>query len=138
MDKKLEHILLKSFDAELTAKEQEAYNLACENDTEFIEEKQSINKMRELFREQDYHFSQNFITDTMDKIQQLELEKKDAFSTINLICAFRQVAISGVAAIILAVLFIYFSGGFFPLEEFFGIDSLSSEEVVAYSMFEQF
>lgn len=113
---KLTELLLRSFDDQLSKEEQKSLDEGLAISEELRSEKESIIKMRQLLSNTDFKFDKGFADDVVENIMPAE---KDFF--IGFYNIFSRVALSGVAAIILFLVSIYFIDGSLNIETIQGI-----------------
>jgi len=123
MEKTLLHLLQRSFDEELEPAELIELEKALNDFPELVEEKKRLLALRKLMIDQEYAFSDYFAENVMNRIEindQFEAEKSFMF-------AFTRVALPGLAAAIILLLFSILNNGVFSLESLMGVESLQTE-----------
>ena len=120
----IKEILLKSFDAELTPQERKLLDEALQNSASLRQEKQEIERMREMLGNQKPSFESGFADRVMER---LEKEPVAPPKTIEMFSVFKRVAIAGIAAIIVLLLAIYYIDGSLTLDALLGISGYSPD-----------
>lgn len=126
----LYQLLLKSFDVELQPHEAQQLQAALQEYEELRTQQQQVLQMRTLLAGQEYQFTSGFEDRVMDAItraaapKSIEVNFGDA-----LFIAFRRVALSGVAAILLLLAITYFNQQSLSLTAITGINTLNTEDV---------
>ena len=112
-------LLYQSFDRKLSADEQKLLNNALKNSVELQTEKAEIEKMRKDLNNFSASFVNGFADKVMDKLNQ------GSYQSLNKI--FRYVILSGVAAIILLLVAIYFTDGAISYDTLTGVNNYTPE-----------
>jgi hypothetical protein len=123
MDKAMLHLLRKSFDEELSPGEMEKLEIALLRSSDLRKEKIKLEVLRKLLIEQEFEFSDSFSQNLMTRIEVNEkYEADNAF-----MFAFTRIALPGLAAAIILLLFTILNNGVFSFESLLGVESLQSE-----------
>ncbi len=112
----LKELLYRSFDEQLNPKEQKKLEAGLASSKELAEEKEAISRMRSQLSNTDFKFVDGFADSVMEKLGN---DKDKQISTLYSL--FKKVALSGVAAIIIFLITIYFVDGSVNLETIQGI-----------------
>ncbi|MBI3135552.1 MAG: hypothetical protein HYZ14_12820 [Bacteroidetes bacterium] len=120
MDEKLNDLLVRSFDQDLTPDEQAELDNALQNSEELRLEKEQLLSLRSLISNTSISPGQNFSSEVMDRIA----ENNFSTGTISL---FKKIAYAGAASIIILLGSHLLSGGSLSLESFLGIESVSAD-----------
>ncbi|MBN2615429.1 MAG: hypothetical protein JXR71_07015 [Bacteroidales bacterium] len=121
--KKLKKLLYRSFDTTLNKKEQLELQKGMEQYPELTDEKNSVASLRHRLFKQDSSFSAGFEDQLMDKIR----ENKAASNIFTIKPTFRAVALSGVAAIVVVLISVYFIDGSLTIDSLMGINSYNPD-----------
>ena len=119
----LKSLLYRSFDDELKLDEQKALDEALLRSNDLRKEKESIEVMRGILGNKQSHFSDGFSDRLMSKI-----ETQNNLFVIGLFNLFKRFAITGIAAIIVFLISIYFIDGSLDEDSIYGITSYVPEE----------
>ncbi len=117
-------LLIRSFDEELTAEEQQRLNSALAADANLVREKQELEKMRQVLSGYSPRFSQGFSERT------LENAFADTAESNNLYFLFKRFALSGVAAIVILLISVYLTDGSFSLNSLLGLSDLTTDNLL--------
>jgi len=129
MNKELYQLLLQSLDGSLTPEEQKRLDEGLRNHEALRQEKVVLERIREELGDTKYHFDPFFAGKVMNRIEQME---KGTQSWGNgWIAAFRQVALPGLAVLILLLVVTWLTEGSISLEAMTGISDLYQEDVLA-------
>ena len=119
-------LLHRSYDENLSPEEQKLLDLALQTDTGLQNEKVDLEQIRARLSSYQADFSSDFSTKIISKIH--GYNKQDDF-----VILFRAIALSGVAAILLILLTIYFTDGSLGLDALYGLTGYSpNEELFSY------
>ncbi len=135
MNKELYQLLLQSLDQSLTLAEQKRLDEGLHTAENLRQEKVELERIRQELGDVKYHFDPFFAGKVMNRIEQME---KGTQSRGNgWIVAFRQVALPGLAVLILLLIVTWLSEGSISLEAMTGISDLYQEDVLAqYNTFD--
>jgi hypothetical protein len=123
MDKAMLHLLNRSFDEELSPMEKDDLETALIGSTELQKAKKKLESLRKLFSEQEFDFSDSFSQNVITRIEVNEKFKaENAF-----MFAFNRIALPGLAAAIILLLFTILNNGVFSFESLLGVESLQTE-----------
>lgn len=110
MERRIEEILLKSLDQQLSSEEQSLLNKAQEQNPEIKDELKAYQKLRSRLSEHRYHASAAFKKEVMARVIQPGINKALDFQE-SLFSTFKYFAYPGAAAILLLLgLFFYTEG----------------------------
>ena len=112
----LKELLVRSFDEKLSIDEQKKLDEGLANSKELRLEKASLIKMRQFLLNADFKYEEGFADGVLENKESAEPEFFIGFYHI-----FKRVALSGVAAIILFLVSIYFIDGSVDIETIQGI-----------------
>ncbi len=115
----VKQLLLRSYDAPLNTSDNKKLKTALESSDALRREKNSLDNMRAEIADFDVDFSAGF---TQRLMQHIAGEKGFAFLAV-----FRMVALSGVAAIILVLITVYFIDGSLNLNSLLGINGYAPD-----------
>jgi hypothetical protein len=131
MEKALLKLLQKSYDEELSAAEDKLLQKALTNDVALQAEKKKLDAMRRVLGEVDYSFDSVFSENVMARIEMEEsIDQGNSF-----LYAFNRIALPGLAAAIILLLFTVFSSGTLSLESIMGIESIQTEYLSEFLLF---
>ena len=131
MDKILLQLLQRSYNEELSPAEKEKLEKALSNDSELGEEKKKLDIIRKVLSEEKFTFGAYFAENVMTRI---ETEEK-AEQGNSFLYAFNRIALPGLAAAIILLLFTVFSNGSLSLESIMGIESMQTEYLSEFLLF---
>ena len=123
MDEEMLHLLNRSFDEELSSAEQDKLEKALQESPDLQKEKKKLDLLRGIFDEQEYGFSGSFEQNLMTRI--VENEKYEADNAFMF--AFNRIALPGLAAAIILLLFTILNNGTLSIESIMGVESLQNE-----------
>ncbi len=119
-------LLHRSYDENLSPEEQKALDLALHTDPGLQNEKVVLEQIRARLSGYQADFSSDFSNEIISKIY--DFNQQDDFIKL-----FRAIALSGVAAILLILLTIYFTDGSLGLDALYGLTGYSpNEELFSY------
>ncbi|OWY17188.1 hypothetical protein C7N43_28940 [Sphingobacteriales bacterium UPWRP_1] len=126
-------LLLRSLDEQLPPNEAQQLQTALEENEELCAQQQQLLQMRALLAGQQYHFASGFEDRLMETINQLQTKggREVDFGTA-LSIAFRRIALSGVAAILVLLFVTYLNHHSLSLNAITGIENLNPEDVELY------
>jgi hypothetical protein len=131
MEKALLKLLQRSYDEELSAAEDKLLQKALTNDVALQAEKKKLDAMRRVLGEVDYSFDSVFSENVMARIEMEEsIDQGNSF-----LYAFNRIALPGLAAAIILLLFTVFSSGTLSLESIMGIESIQTEYLSEFLLF---
>jgi hypothetical protein len=119
--KTTKELLFQSYDRELTADEQRLLDTALESYVSLRQEKEELENLRVLFSDYQPEFSEDFQQNILDRIY--HSAKPNEFFQL-----FKAVALSGVAAILLILLTIYFTDGSLNIDAIYGLSNYTPDE----------
>jgi hypothetical protein len=123
MDNAMLHLLKRSFVEELEPAEKDKLEKALSDSPELRDEKKQLESLKILLTEQEYSFSASFAEKVMTRIEVNEkYEADNAF-----LFAFNRIALPGLAAAIILLLFTILNNGTFSFESILGVESLQTE-----------
>ncbi|QQS30645.1 MAG: hypothetical protein IPM47_06860 [Sphingobacteriales bacterium] len=130
---KLYHLLLRSLEEDLTLEEQQILNTALQEHEALKKEQQRLISNRNLLAGQVFEFSDGFEDRVMTAVGQIEAAKGKArpFDS-SLAVAFRRVAVSGVAAILLLLALTYYHHQSLSVNALTGLSNLEAEDLNLY------
>ena len=132
MEKALLQLLQKSYDEELLAAEVEMLQEALAGNSELEAEKKKLDAIRRVLGEEDYSFGAYFSENVMTRIEMDEkVEQGNSF-----LYAFNRIALPGLAAAIILLLFSVFSNGTLSFESIMGVESLQTEYLSEFLLFD--
>lgn len=120
----LRNLLYRSFDDELNLHEQKALDEAMSQSEDLRKEKESIEVMRGILSEDQARFSDGFADRVVSKV-----EEQNNLFVVGLYNLFKRYALTGVAAIIIFLISIYFIDGSLDEDSIYGMTSYVPEEV---------
>jgi len=112
----LKKLLLRSYDNELSATEKKALEKGLSESQELRGEQAAIESLRETLG----NFAPEFETGFSDRVMQ-KLKTAVSGSPFSIYSVFKRVALSGVAAIVLLLLSIYYTDGSLSLDALYGL-----------------
>jgi hypothetical protein len=112
----IKDLLLRSFDEELSAKDSLKLRKALSESEDLRKEKKAIEEMRNILAADTARFNEGFADRVMEK-----LDAEESQPVIPLYTVFKRMAISGVAAIIVFLITIYFMDGALNLDAIQGL-----------------
>lgn len=116
-------LLKRSFDEELEPAEKALLEKAVGSSPELQKEKKHLEALRNLLRDQEYAFTDSFAEKVMTRIKVNEkFETDNAF-----LFAFTRIALPGLAAAIILLLFTILNNGTLSFESIMGVESLQTE-----------
>lgn len=118
--------MIRSFDIDLTVSEKQKLNEALKSSESLRLEKSELENMRSLLKHDDFAFEDGFADRVMEKIT--PSEKENFIFTPEFFNVFKRFALTGLAAIILLLISIYFIDGSISLDSLYGISNYSPEE----------
>jgi len=122
-ENKLKKLLYRSFDETLTEREQQHLAEGLEKFPHLQEEKESVASLRNRLSEKRESFSAQFEDKLMDRIR----AQAAPINIFSIKPVFRTVALSGVAAIIVVLISVYFIDGSLSLDSILGINGYSPD-----------
>ena len=138
MKEHLKQLLIKSFDEDLSPKEQAELQKGFEDFPELLQEKEDILLLRNALQKQTYSFHFGFSDKIMRKIEAShsanEQNLQDYFAA-QLSTLFRWIAPVGIAAIVLIVVALYFSEGSASFKTLIGANDFSFNDAVTLSFY---
>lgn len=121
--RKLKKLLYRSFDTELKKKDRLGLQKGMEQYPELVGEKDALSNLRSRLTHQDYSFSEGFESQLMDKIRMAG----ETLNRFTIKPTFRAVALSGMAAIIVVLISVYFFDGSLTIESLMGINGYNPD-----------
>jgi len=122
----IKELLFRSYDGEISASENDLLEKALRSDVVLQQEKNHLDEMRKQLSNYQTDFSTDFSNRVISKIDRFT--KQDDF-----VMLFKAIALSGVAAILLILLTIYFTDGSLGLDALYGLTGYSvNEELFTY------
>lgn len=115
--KKLRKLLVRSFEGTLGSKDQQLLNAGLETSEELKKEKQEILSLRKKLSHVKADFSGGFEQNVMNIIR----KEKNPVTTFEILPVFRAVAFSGIAAILIVLIGVYFADGSLNFDTIMGI-----------------
>nr|NQU89527.1 hypothetical protein [Bacteroidota bacterium] len=131
MSNKNFELLKKSFDTELSPDERKILKSALDSSPELRKEKEGLIKIRSLLSGHDYTFSPDFTEKVMNGI--VQDEHTDLSKTI--VFAFNRIALPGLAAAIILLLFTILGNSTSLLDAILGVESLQPEYLSEFLLF---
>ena len=125
MKEKWHKLLIRSLDHPLSPEEQEVLDKALAESEALRQERDQLLKMRSSLQEYPYQFKPFFAGKVMHRIEQLENVVRSSW-----ILAFRQVALPGIALLLLLCMFAWWKDGSLTWEIFTGVSSFEQEELL--------
>lgn len=116
-------LLYRSFDDELNKSEATNLKEALSNSKELRNEKESIEEVRNILGQNQFQFNDGFADRVLST-----LEANNAVFVVGLYNLFKRVAITGIAAIIVLLISIYFIDGSIETDSFYGLTSYIPED----------
>jgi len=114
-------LLLKSYDGELTTEEQQVLNDALRKDDRLRQEKKELDDLRDQLAHYNPMFSNYFAENVMDNISPTIIQKD--FAQL-----FKVLAMSGVAAILVILITIYFTDGSLGVDALYGLSGYTPDQ----------
>ena len=121
--RKLKKLLYRSFDAELSEREQRVLNEGLKKFPDLATEKEAVSSLRSHLSQQEGAFSGGFEKKIMSRIQR----HGALISAFTIKPTFRAVALSGVAAILVVLISVYFIDGSLSIDSLMGINSYNPD-----------
>lgn len=115
--KKLRKLLVRSFEEPLGNKDLQLLNAGLKASEELQNEKQELLKLREDLKAVEADFSNGFEQKVMNTLR----EEKNTAGTFEILPVFRTVAFSGIAAILIVLISVYFADGSLTFDSIMGI-----------------
>ena len=115
--KKLRKLLYRSFEESLGNKEQQSLEAGLNTFDELKKENEDIFALRENLSAMKTGFSSGFEQKVMESIR----KEKNPVSTFEILPIFRAVAFSGIAAILIVLIGVYFADGSLNFDSIMGI-----------------
>lgn len=133
----LKELLIKSFDDELTEKENNELQKGFVDFPELLLEKEEISLLRNTIQNQKYTFNYGFSDRVMRKIESLSTNKQNLqdYFTSQLSSLFRWVAPIGIAAILLIVITIYFTQDSVYINAISGENNLTLNDAITLTFY---
>lgn len=119
----LKKLLLRSYDDELSTTEKEALEKGLLESRELRDEQAAIESLRETLG----NFAPEFEAGFSDRVMQ-KMETEESGFTHSVYSVFKRVALSGVAAIIVLLLSIYYTDGSLSLDALYGLYEYAPDE----------
>ena len=132
MDKILLQLLQRSYDEELSPAEQEKLEKALVKDSELREEKKKLDAIRRVLSDEEHTFGADFAENVITRI---EMEEKAEQENLFMY-AFNRIALPGLAAAVILLLFSVFSNGTLSFDTIIGVDSLQTEYLSEFLLFD--
>lgn len=115
--KKLRNLLVRSFEEPLGNKDLQLLNTGLKASEELQNEKQELLKLREDLKAAEADFSNDFEQKVMNALR----EEKNTAEIFEILPVFRTVAFSGIAAILIVLISVYFADGSLTFDSIMGI-----------------
>jgi hypothetical protein len=138
MIKKLKKLLLKSFDNNLSHKEQEALQKGFEDFPELVKEKQELSSIMNVLQKRTFSFQQGFSDNVMRKIESVSSlagQNPREYFEAQLSLLFRWVAPVATVAIIFFLISVYLTQGSISVNAINGIGNLSISDAITLSFY---
>jgi len=134
--KKIESLLLRSFDEELTFAEKEELDNAIKKSPKLQNEKKSLESLRNLLQERDYSFHYGFSDKVVRNIQNKYSENTKLADFYDYLYApFRWIALSGTSAIAISLIVLFFEGSL-SLDGLLGLDDLTFYDTITFNFYD--
>ncbi len=126
-------LLLRSLDEELSPTELETLQIALQESEVFRREQQHLLNARALMAGQEFDFNPGFEERVMASVNRLETEKGKTYSfDSSLLLAFKRVAVSGIAAILILLAMTYYQHQSLSINAITGLNKLDPEDLTLY------
>ncbi len=126
-------LLLRSLDEELSPTELETLQIALQESEVFRREQQHLLNARALMTGQEFDFNPGFEERVMTSVNRLETEKGKTYSfDSSLLLAFKRVAVSGIAAILILLAMTYYQHQSLSINAITGLNKLDPEDLTLY------
>ena len=125
MKEKWHKLLLRSLDHPLSPEEKRELDEALAESEALCKERDQLLEMRSSLQEHPYQFEPFFAGKVMHRIEQLEKVVRNSW-----ILAFRQVALPGIALLVLLCMFTWWKDGSLSWEIFTGVSAFEQEELL--------
>lgn len=139
MKEKLKLLLIRSFDDNLTQKEQEELQKGFADFPELVQEKEEISLLRNTLQKQTYSFHYGFSEKIMRKIEAprfVSVQNLEDYFAVQLNKLFlRWIAPVGTVAIVIIVITLYFTEGSTSVNAITGINALSFNDAITLSIY---
>lgn len=138
MKERLNILLIKSFDDNLSQTEQDELNKGLIDYPELLKEKEELILIRKKLQSQTYGFQYGFSNKVMRRIDELQQSSQNIqlFFINQLSNLFRKwVAPIGAMSIALIVISLYFTDGFSSLKTVIGINEITIDDAMTLSAF---
>lgn len=133
MKEHIKILLIKSFDDNLTQKEQDELQKGFADFPEILQEKKELSLLRNVLKKQTYSFHYGFSDKIMRKIEASrflpEQNMQDYFAA-QLNALFRRIAPVGIIAIAIIVIALYFTEGSASVKALIGINDISFNDAI--------
>lgn len=136
MNEYLKLLLIRSFDDNLTQKEQEELQNGFADFPELVQEKEELSLLRNTLQKQTYSFHYGFSTKIMRRVEafQQKYNPQDYFVT-QLNKLFRWMAPVGTIAIMGIVIALYFAEGSASVKALIGVNDISFNDAITLSSY---
>jgi len=135
MNKKLKDLLIRSLDDELGSNERAELEEALVVSPELRQEKEQLLAMRMRIGGQQFAFQSGFSGRVMQQIGQISKGKVVMFDfTQGLAAAFKRIALSGAAAILMLLLYTYVKDGSLSVDSLLGLKELNSDNAITFAI----
>lgn len=138
MKERLNILLIKSFDDNLSQKEQDELNNGLIDYPELLKEKKELISIRNKLQSQTYGFQYGFSNKIMRRIDELQDSSQNLqiFFTNQLSNLFRKWVVPvGAISIALIVISLYFTDGYTSLKTIIGINEITIDDAMTLSAF---
>lgn len=125
MEEKWHKLLIRSLDHALSPVERKVLDQALAESEALRQERDRLLEMRSSLQEYPYQFEPFFVGKVMHRIEQLENVVKNSW-----ILAFRQVALPGIALLLLLCMFTWWKDGSLSWEVFTGASAFQQDELL--------
>lgn len=138
MIKKLKKLFIKSFDDNLSLKEQEELQKGFGGYSEIEQKKEELSSLIRVLQKRNYSFQPGFSEKIMHKIESvssLAIPNPREYFEAQLNLLFRWVAPVGTAAIIIFLISLYLTQGSISVNTITGIENLSFNDAITLSFY---
>lgn len=114
-------LLLHSYDGELTPQEQQTLEKALETDADLLQEKKELDDIRSMLSAYQPRFTDDFQQNIVNQVFEAAPRK-------DFVRLFKAIALSGVAAVFILLLSIYFTDGSLNIDAIYGLSNYTPDE----------
>ncbi len=126
-------LLLRSLDEELSPTEQHKLQIGLQENEALRTAQQQLLAARALLAGQEFDFKSGFEERVMTSVRKLEAEKGKTYSfDSSLLLAFKRVAVSGIAAILILLAMTYYQHQSLSINAITGLNKLDPEDLTFY------